>query len=170
MAPARESTPAAVPASSDALTGAVERLCDELRILREVMDDIREDFSWVTRNGLPVQPIEHVHVKRMALDPCASDWRERLEIERSTCPANGSASPLDVEMLDRIAETLTTTVEAVAQGQLEAVVNALDVVRNEILSALDHEEGEPHDPPAVAASSLPSVQPPPEKRPRDSLF
>ena len=45
MTPARKSAPAAAPASSDALTGAVERLCDELRILREVIDDIREDFS-----------------------------------------------------------------------------------------------------------------------------
>ena len=127
-------------------------------------------MSWVTRNGLPVQPIEHVHVKRMALDPCASDWRERLEIERSAFPANGTASTLDVAALDRIAESLTATVEAVAQGHLEAVLNALDVVRNEILSALDRDPGEPRDSPVSAAPSPPAVSPRSENRPRGSLF
>jgi len=36
-----------------------------VRCLREVLDEIREDLSWVIRNGLPVQPVEHVHVKRI---------------------------------------------------------------------------------------------------------
>src|SRR5258708_6337135 len=115
MAKERHSASSASP-ESDPLVLAIDGLTTELAALRDVIDDIREDLSWVTRNGLPVRPVEHVHVKRMALDPCASDWRERLEIERSNYPVNGSAPPLDVEVLDRIAETLPTTVEAVAQG------------------------------------------------------
>ncbi|MBI1314485.1 hypothetical protein GC176_24600, partial [bacterium] len=57
---------------------SVDRLTAEVRVLRDVLDEIREDFSWVTRNGLPVQPVIHTRVKRMALDPCADDWGERL--------------------------------------------------------------------------------------------
>lgn len=112
-------------------------------MLRQVMDEIREDFSWLTRNGLPVQPIEHVHVKRMALDPCADDWGERLEIERSTYHPRGAASPLDSEALDHIADELKTTMEAVAQGQLEVVLTALDGVRAEILNSLKRRRGGP---------------------------
>lgn len=166
MAPARKIAPATAP-DHDASPTSIDRLTETLARLCDIIDDLREDFSWVTRNGLPVQPIEHVHVKRMALDPCAGDWGERLEIERSTFPANAPAFTLDTAALDRIAESLTTTVEAVAQGQLEAVLNALDAVRHEILSAVGQQ---PDDPPAAAAPSPPSVSPPPENRPRGSLF
>lgn len=134
---AKKSAPAAAPTSEpDPLALAVDRLTGELALLRQLMDEIREDFSWLTRNGLPVQPIEHVHVKRMALDPCADDWGDRLEIERSTYYPRGAVSPLDSEALDQIADDLKTTMEAAAQGQLEIVLTAFDGVRAEILSAL----------------------------------
>jgi hypothetical protein len=166
----RKAPTAEIPTQSDALAGAVERLCDELHILREVIDDIREDFSWVTRNGLPLQPIEHVVVHRMARDPCGADWNEKLELRRTEIPGRWPAPTLDVEVLDRIAETLTTTVETVAQGQLEAVLSALDVVRNQILSALDHDQGESLNPPAISAPSIPPVHPPLEKPDPGRLF
>src|SRR5436190_1829985 len=75
MAKRARSAPATCP-GADPLAESIDRLAAELRILRETIDEIREDFSWVTRNGMPVQPIEHVIVKRMALDPCAADWKE----------------------------------------------------------------------------------------------
>lgn len=59
---------------ADPLHESVDRLAVEIRLLREVMDEMREDVSWVTRNGLPHQPIEQVVVKQMARDPCAKDW------------------------------------------------------------------------------------------------
>lgn len=142
MAKSRQPAPAPVP-ENDALVQAVDRLTAELAALRQVIDEIREDFSWLTRNGLPVQPIEHVHVKRMALDPCAEDWGERLEIERSTYYPRGSASPLESNALDQIADELKATFEAVAQGQLEFVLTALDEVRTAVLAALKHRQGDP---------------------------
>jgi len=143
----------------DPLAEAVERLTAELSVLRQVIDEIREDFSWLTRNGLPVQPIEHVHVKRMALDPCAEDWGERLEIERSTYLPRASASPLESNILDDVVEDLKTTFEAAAQGQLEVVLTALDGVRAEIIGALRRHRGElPDDSPGArpSTSSTPS--------------
>lgn len=168
MAPTRKSAPAPAhtPASSDALAEAVGRLTSELANLRQVMDEIREDFSWLTRNGLPVQPIEHVHVKRMALDPCADDWGDRLEMERSTYYPRGAASPLDSVALDQIADDLKTTFEAVAQGQLQVVLTAFDGVRAEILAALKRRRGEPRMDVATAASdSAPSQSSSPASSP-----
>ncbi len=58
-------------------------------------DEIREEISWVTRNGLtlrtplPVSPV----LKRMALDPMAADWGERLQIVRQECEAADAEAP-----------------------------------------------------------------------------
>lgn len=159
--------PRSGPASSppvDPLAESINGLTAEVRVLHETIDKLREDFSWVTRNGLPVQPIEHVHVKRMARDPCAGDWKDRPEIERSTYPADGSSPQLDVAALDRIAESLSATVEAVAQGQLEVVLNAIDGVRNELLTALERRR----QPAAVeAAVSLPPRAAPAPEQPKE---
>jgi hypothetical protein len=134
---AKKAAPATAPdREPDPLAQAVDRLTAELSVFRQVIDEIREDFSWVTRNGLPVRPLEHVHVKRMALNPCAEDWGDRLEIERSTYLPRGSASPLESNTLDDVVDDLKATMEAAAQGQLEIVLTALDGVRAEILGAL----------------------------------
>lgn len=155
---AKKSTPtAASEYEADPLALAIDRLTGELAMPREVMDEIREDFSWWTHNGLPVQPIEHVHVKRIALDPCAADWGERLEIERSIYHPRGAASPLDSEALDHIADDLKSTLEAVAQGQLEIVLTALDGVRAEILTLLKRRRC---DPAAESAGETPVARTP----------
>src|SRR5205823_828965 len=98
-------------ANADRLAESVDRLTAELTILRQVIDDLREDFSWVTRNGIPVQPIEHVLVKRMALNPLAGNWNELLQVERFTTSIERELSPLNPEALDRIADDLKTTFE-----------------------------------------------------------
>lgn len=136
---AKAPTPAPSPTpDEEPLVDAVHRLTAEITVFRQVMDEIREDFSWLTRNGLPVQPIEHVHVVRMALDPCADDWGDRLEIERSTYNPRPNASPLESDALDRVTEELTAALEAAAQGHLEHVLSALDGVRESVLSVLKH--------------------------------
>jgi hypothetical protein len=132
------------------------------------MDNIREDFSWVTRNGLPVQPIEHVHVKRMARDPCAGDWAEQLEIERSDIQQCASASSLDTVALDRMADYLAATVEALAQGQLDIVLEAIEGVRNQLLTAVRKDSGPPLAAPAAPQS--PSTLPARDKPQTGRLF
>ena len=117
------------------LADSVDRLAGEVRVLRNVLDEIREEFSGVTQNGLPVKPVEYACVKRMALDPCAEDWGEKLEIVRSVYDSR-TGSPLGLRSLDRVAEELERTLEAVAEGQLEVVLTALDGVRAELLKAI----------------------------------
>ena len=93
--PPRHSAPATdLPEEQAPLAESMDNLTGELRMLRQVLDEIREDISWVTQNGLPVRPVEYVRVKRMALDPCAEDWGERLVIERSRYDPSGEASPV----------------------------------------------------------------------------
>ena len=134
--PPRRSKPESAPVEEpNPLAESVDRLTGELRVLRQVLDEVREDFSWVTRNGLPMKPVEYSCVKRMALDPCAEDWGEKLVVERSTYDPR-TATPLDSQSLDRVVEDLERTFEAVAQGQLEVVLVALDGVRAELLKAI----------------------------------
>ena len=130
--PAEERLP--VSADTEALTNSVNRLTGELRILRQVIDEVREDFSWVTQNGLPVQPVEYVRVKRMALDPCAEDWGEKLVIERGEMSVRRSA--IDLEQIERLVENFDATLEAVAEGRLEVILSALDGVRAELVKAI----------------------------------
>lgn len=139
MAKASTPAPSHTP-DEEPLVDAVHRLTAEITVFRQVMDEIREDFSWLTRNGLPVQPIEHVHVVRMALDPCAEDWGDRLEIERSTYTPRASTSPLESDVLDRVTEDLTSALEAAAQGHLEFVLSALERVRDSIVAVLKHRQ------------------------------
>lgn len=74
------------PAASDEvalLRDEVTDLKNQVRVLSDILDEIREELQWVTRNGLPIrEPLPAVPVlKRMALDPCAEDWGERLVVE-----------------------------------------------------------------------------------------
>ena len=113
MAKRAPAQPASCHEESDQLVKSVDRLTTEVQLLRQVMDEIREDFSWVTRNSPPARAIEHVHVKRMALDPCAEDWGEHLEIERSTYDPGSLRSmppalPVDPERVDELTTAFET--------------------------------------------------------------
>jgi len=149
-----------------ALREEIAGLTRQLRVLTDVLDEVREEFSWVTRNGVPVQPIEHVIVKRMALDPCAVDWGERLELERYTLPQGRSRSAIDPEQWELIAQELSTTLEAVAQGQLEVVLMALDGVRREIVTMLKcRDAGQTPARGSAPAESQPESHPEPPASP-----
>lgn len=136
MALARKSAPAPVPDPelSDALIGAVERLADAVIVLRDTVDAVREDISWLSRNGLPVQPIEHVVVKRMARDPAASDWNEQLQTIH--LQSSERSSTVDHDVIQKLVEGIKSAFEAIAQGQLELVLTALDGIRTETLAVI----------------------------------
>lgn len=77
------------PASDETaeLRREIADLKDQVKVLTDILDEIREEISWVTRNGLPMRtplPVSPV-LKRMALDPMAVDWGERLQMVRGEC-------------------------------------------------------------------------------------
>lgn len=82
MPRSKEKTPAAAPRDGqpdlERLTAAVESLCDEVRVLREAIDELREEYTWAVRNHrLGSAPLV-VHVTSMPADPLADDFGERL--------------------------------------------------------------------------------------------
>jgi len=81
--------------NGDDIRDELARLIDQLCVLTDVLERIREELQWLTRNGLPVQeervPMSPV-LKRMALDPIAADWNERLEIVRGGESERGEGS------------------------------------------------------------------------------
>ena len=182
--PSRRKVPSANPAEqTDTVAEAADRLSAEVRCLREVLDEVREDFSWVTRNGLPIQPMEHVRVRRMARDPNADDWAARLVVDRFLLPQNVHVSSSESDSLDDLALNLTTAVEAVARGQLEPVLRALDAMRTRLAAMLQQQAGDEISEPASSAATpagsiatAPADTPAedssarPAKRKRDQLF
>ena len=96
MANSARPSPAEI-SKDESLVSAIDHLADEVRVLSDVLENIREDISWVTRNGVPHQPQEHVIVKRMAVDPLAGDWSKQLELVRLELPAKNTHSDGGVE-------------------------------------------------------------------------
>ena len=161
----RRKVPSANPVeNTDPLAESVDRLSAEVRVLRDVLAEVREDFSWLTRNGLPIQPVEHVQVRRMARDVNAADWNERLVVERTLLHPPGQFSAVGSVDVERITEELRATVETLTHGQLLPVLNALDEVRTALLDAMqqqndDHAVGKPETAFATEpASRIPQTQ------------
>lgn len=79
--------PASATAKDDApLPEAMQRLGRLSPDTPGSLDEIREELTWLMRNGLPMKSIEHVVVLRMALDPAAKDWAAKLQVERFSLP------------------------------------------------------------------------------------
>ena len=137
------------------LTDAVNRLTDEIRVARDVADEFRIDFAWLLQNGMPHQPREMVILKRMARDPLAEDWAQRLEVTRCPIPqSQRDQSSLSFDDLEAFAHELQTAFEGIAEGQLEIVLTALEEVRQRILAALPHRTAEPPDSPDATTSTI----------------
>ena len=124
----------------DELPVSIDRLTMELWTLRNTLGEIREDFALVMRNDLPRSYISYVHIKRMALDPCAEDWGEKLEIERGEFSVRRSA--IDFEQLEHLVENFETMIDAVAAMRLELILTALDGVRAELVKAIQNSKRE----------------------------
>jgi hypothetical protein len=63
------------------LAEAVERLADEVHVLRDVLGEVRDDLAWALHNDRlrPARPhVPVVPLTSMPLDPLAPDFGERL--------------------------------------------------------------------------------------------
>lgn len=133
----------------------MNRLTDEIRVARDVADEFRIDFAWLLQNGMPHQRQEMVILNRMARDPLAEDWAQRLKVTRCPIPQNQQdQSSLSFDDLESFAHELQTAFEGIAEGQLEIVLAALEEVRKRILAALTHRTAESPDSPLAATSTV----------------
>lgn len=137
------------------LANAVNRLADEVRVVRDVLDDVREDLGWITRNGIPGRASEHTQLLRLARDPFSPNANERL-VTQATSSAD-SASSLD-ELVAEFAEAVTV----VGQEQVNLLLTAMDDARTKLLAAIKTPSVDPKPAPTAVADEPPAttVKPP----------
>lgn len=114
---------------------AVAHLADEIRMLRDVLDELREDFSYAFRNPRPVVPSV---LKQMAVDPTADDWSERLVIERGECQSVAEESA--AEELKQAHEMICTLL-GVCELNLDEMEDETRVVIQQAESLLPDSNG-----------------------------
>lgn len=70
------------------LIDAVEAVAGQLHVLRQVLDEIREEVQWAIRNDRLRCPPHVCRVTSMPADPLAPEWAERLnELTPTDLPA-----------------------------------------------------------------------------------
>lgn len=81
------------------LRDEVTDLKNQVRLLTDILDEIRVDLQWVTQNGLPIrEPLPACPtLKRMALDLRAEDWGERLVIEYRSSTRNAEMTNVPIQ-------------------------------------------------------------------------
>ena len=147
-------TPAPEPARLqhlERLTDAVNRLADETRVVRDVLDEIREDLGWVTRNGIPGRQGEHTQLVRMARDPLSPDTNDRLEVSRSRLSPSSSTG-LSETRFDELVSEITEVIAVVGQEQVNLLLTSLDEVRAKLLAAIKTPPVDPKPEMTAAAS------------------
>ena len=92
--PSRNVPPPAASDETAQLREEVTDLKNQVRVLSDILDEIRVDLQWVTQNGLPIRESLPAcpTLKRMAVDPCAEDWGERLVMEFGTAEVDRSVA------------------------------------------------------------------------------
>ena len=82
------------------LIDAVEAVAGQIEVLRNVIDEIRDEFQWAVRNDRLAPHV--VRVTSMAKDPCDPQWAEKLNrIDPRDLPVDdSSAAPEEAEEED----------------------------------------------------------------------
>ena len=67
--------------SADAIAQVLGRLCEELAVVREVLDEIRDELQWANRNrdGDHGPTLAPRRITTMPLDHAEPDWAEGLD-------------------------------------------------------------------------------------------
>ncbi len=139
-------------------------MTDELRVARDVMDEIREDLSWVSRNGVPGHREGHTQLLRMARDPLASDANELIEVITSTV-ASANSSEHSADALDKLVSEIAEFVTVFGQEQVNLLLSTLDDARSKLVAAIKTSSATPSasQESTVPLSSPPSTSPAPVK-------
>jgi len=80
-------TSASIPeaAPQEPLAAEVESLRIEVRVLRQAIDEVREELQYLNNNGVRMRDVDQLPpigiLKRMAADVTSSDWSQRLQID-----------------------------------------------------------------------------------------
>ena len=67
------------------LTEQVSRLTDALRVVKDAIDDLRDDLEYAVRNKQPLPP--PLHITSMPHDPTVPDFHARLNAVKFEQPS-----------------------------------------------------------------------------------
>jgi len=159
--------PAPTELPAERLCDAVTDLTQHVHVLIDVLDDIREDLSWITRNGIPSHPVQHTRVVRMARDTLAPDARDHLELRTYTLEPHGS-SEISPKVFDELVSEIAEAVTVIGQEQLNMFLMALDDARTKLLAAIKTTSPKPteretntiSEPPLAAQTAVAAIEVP----------
>lgn len=147
-------TPSVPPESpADRLQASVDAIADGVRVISDIVEHIREDLSWLTRNGIPHQPL-HVLIHRMPLvsDGKTGDGSFQFSLVSPLARDPTSETLTDAQLraavIDQIVDRLAEPLGRLAQEQLNSLLTVLDDSHRQVLEAI-------RDPQAVQSARLP---------------
>jgi hypothetical protein len=147
-----------IESDADRLQSAVFELAQNVRVLTDIVDAIREDLSWLTRNGMPHQPIT-VIVHRM---PRVAEEGSRgtMELSFAHLPQRDPTETLTDDqvrtaVIDDVVQRLAEPVGELAQQQLSSLVSTLDHAHRDVLQAIRGVRTPPTEEPAPKRARRP---------------
>ena len=123
----------------DALTTAIRRVATEIRVLRDMLDEVRASIFSALHGFVPDGrgPSSRI-IKRMAADPTARDWASRLVCVTSSRPVEPEErlQPAERQALNercaRLIDDLGAELAYIATEHFERTLVALDGLRHEL--------------------------------------
>ena len=127
---------ATVDSPVERLTTAVDHLAQNAIVLSNILDDIREDLSWLLRNGVPGQevPATSTDVRRNASGKhrCKMTQSPRVVIGDGRVDDRLQCGEPPGAMIDDLVSRLAEPLGEIAQEQLNILVGVLESTRREI--------------------------------------
>ena len=120
----RRKTPSAPERKPGKLAVEVESLRNEVRVLRQAIDEVREELQYINTNGLRLRDVDHVApigiLKRMAADVTSNEWSERLRIDFGH-DARTDQTPVETQYTDESqSQQSTSPVATPAQSSADS--------------------------------------------------
>ncbi len=150
--------------AADRLQAAVDQLAQNVQVLTDIVDELREDLSWLTRNGVPHQPVTVLvnrmpHVAAKGSNGSKESSGGSLELSLAHWPVRDptadtlSDDQVRAAVIDDIVQRLAEPLGELAQEQLNMLVSVIDHAHRELLKAI-------RQPPAASPAQEPATKEP----------
>lgn len=125
-------------APAERLQATVDDLSQNVRVLTDIVGQLREDLSWLTRNGLPHQPLHVIihHVPRTADSTDRASFQIALANQGQDDPTAALSDEQLETLTDQIVEQLGEFLGEVAQEQLNVLLSGMDHAHREVMKAI----------------------------------
>ncbi|MDZ4683526.1 MAG: hypothetical protein SH850_00460 [Planctomycetaceae bacterium] len=158
--------PPTVETSIEQLSAAVADLAQNVRVLSDLVQETREEFQWISRNGIPHQPLTVRIEPTPGMPPSASDGGTyKVNVVGQASPPSGA--PATIEEVHELFEWLGEHFTALHQEQLNLIVAAQEGGQKRLLAAITGEAQPPERPkwsPSPVSSAARGTSPPPPAR------